>query len=505
MKRILFLVFTSMRLIAFGQFDAQLEQYGKLIKPEELKDNLTIIASDAMEGRNTGSRGQKMAAAFIAHHFQEIGLEPPVKGSYYQPVQLYRVKQGEVYMSTAGQTTKNYEGLLYMGNEVTEGEIKTDIVYIGQGRDEDLAQVSIQGKSVLLYFEKMNFQAFRDLEKTAASIRSKGGKYTFVVTAAPDGDFDAMAARMKNFRRNGSLTLTNPDAAQADPGVFYLSGTVAAKLFNTTAEKLKAAALAEASKKPLKKWKPAMASVQAANEVALVSTENVLGFLPGTDKKEEVLVITAHYDHIGKREVAGGDGISNGADDDGSGTVAVMQLAKVFAQAKKDGSGPRRSILFMTVTGEEVGLLGSEYYTNNPVFPLANTVVNLNMDMIGRSDGKYKDNKNYVYVIGADKLSSELHELNERLNAKHTKLAFDYVYNDESHPDRLYYRSDHWNFAKNNVPIIFYFDGIHEDYHKVSDEVSKIDFEQLALRAKCVFNTAWEIANRENRLTVDKK
>ena len=159
----------------------------------------------------------------------------------------------------------------------------------------------------------------------------------------------------------------------------------------------------------------------------------------------------------------------------------------------------------MTVTGEEEGLFGSEYYVTHPIFPLANTVVDLNMDMIGRSDERNKDNKNYVYVIGADKLSSELHELNERMNNTYTHLKFDYLYNDQNHPDRLYYRSDHWNFAKRNIPIIFYFDGIHEDYHKVSDEVSKIDFDQLTLRAQGVFYTAWEIANREGRLKVDKQ
>src|SRR5690606_5012300 len=155
------------------------------------------------------------------------------------------------------------------------------------------------------------------------------------------------------------------------------------------------------------------------------------------------------------------------------GTVSVMQIAKAFVQAREDGHGPRRSILFMTVSGEEMGLLGSDYYTQNPVFPLSNTVVNLNIDMVGRRDPQHKDSAPYVYVIGSDKLSTELHNLSEEVNKNTTKLIFDYTYNDQNHPDRLYYRSDHWNFAKNNVPIIFYFDGIHEDYHRPSDEVDK--------------------------------
>jgi Zn-dependent M28 family amino/carboxypeptidase len=182
-----------------------------------------------------------------------------------------------------------------------------------------------------------------------------------------------------------------------------------------------------------------------------------------------------------------------------------MQIAKAFAQAKSEGKGPRRSILFMLVTAEEKGLLGSEYYTQNPVFPLRNTVVNLNIDMIGRRDPQHRESPPYVYVIGADKLSSELNDISEATNKLYTNLIFDYTYNDVNHPDRLYYRSDHWNFAKNNIPIIFYFDGIHEDYHKPSDEIDKIEFDLLTKRTQCVFYTAWEIANREDRIAPDKK
>jgi Zn-dependent M28 family amino/carboxypeptidase len=227
--------------------------------------------------------------------------------------------------------------------------------------------------------------------------------------------------------------------------------------------------------------------------------------MEGTDKKDEVVIITSHYDHIGKRSSGEGDLINNGADDDGSGTVAVMALAKAFTKAKADGKGPRRSILFMTVTGEEKGLLGSDYYSKNPIFPLANTVVDLNIDMIGRTDPGHEGKKPYVYVIGSDRLSSELHKISESTNETYTKLDFDYMYNAEDHPDRIYYRSDHWNFAKNDIPIIFYFDGIHADYHKPSDEVDKIEFDNLQLRAQVVFYTAWELANRDKRIEADLK
>ena len=168
------------------------------------------------------------------------------------------------------------------------------------------------------------------------------------------------------------------------------------------------------------------------------------------------------------------------------------------------GKGPKRSILFLHVTGEERGLLGSKYYTENPIFPLANTVCNLNIDMIGRVDQRNKENPNYVYLIGSDKLSMELHNLSEAINKKYTNIKLDYKYNDENDPNRFYYRSDHYNFAKHNIPIIFYFNGTHTDYHKDTDTPDKIYYELLRNRARLVFHTAWEVANREGRITADK-
>jgi len=233
----------------------------------------------------------------------------------------------------------------------------------------------------------------------------------------------------------------------------------------------------------------------------LKPSENVVAFIKGSEKPDEIVVISAHYDHLGMDE----DGeIYNGADDDGSGTVAVMAIAEAFQKAVEEGNGPKRSILFLHFTGEEKGLLGSKYYVNFPIFPLANTVSNLNIDMIGRSDDAHENDPNYVYLIGSDKLSSELHELSEEMNNKFTKINLDYTYNLDSDPNRFYYRSDHYNFAKNNIPVIFYFNGTHENYHRTSDTPDKINYELLAKRTQLVFYTAWEIANREKRITVDK-
>lgn len=232
-----------------------------------------------------------------------------------------------------------------------------------------------------------------------------------------------------------------------------------------------------------------------------VKTENVVAIITGSEKPEEYIVISAHLDHVGK---SNGE-IFNGADDDGSGTVALLEIAEAFQKSVLNGDGPKRSIVFLHVTGEEKGLLGSKYYTENPLYPLEKTVANLNVDMVGRLDPKRKDkDPNYIYLIGSDKLSQELHDISEKMNSDFTNLKIDYTFNDEQDPNRFYYRSDHYNFAKKNIPIIFYFNGTHEDYHKSTDTPEKINYPMLAKRSKLIFYTAWKLANQENRIKLNK-
>lgn len=229
-------------------------------------------------------------------------------------------------------------------------------------------------------------------------------------------------------------------------------------------------------------------------------SENIIGFIEGTEKPNEIVVISSHYDHEGVKDEL----IYNGADDNASGTTAVLEIAQAFAKAKKEGNGPKRSMLFINFTGEEKGLLGSKYFSENSIYPLENIVAGLNIDMIGRIGKERPGDKNYVYVIGADRLSTELHEINEKANEKYVNLDLDYTYNAEDDKNRFYYRSDHYNLAKHNIPIIFYFNGVHEDYHKPTDTADKINLKLLTKRTRLIFYTAWEIANREDRLLVDK-
>jgi hypothetical protein len=473
------------------------QHYAELITPADLRQNLSILASDALEGRETGTRGQKMAAAFISYHFQDIGLKPPVNGSYYQSFELYQSAPGPTYLEVNGTRYDNFEDIVYVGKGETTGKITLPVVFAGRGSASDYDQIDASGKAVVVM--PGDRADYRTLVSTA---RHNGVKMVFIMNAKSTDDFKDYAARLRRYFSEGRLSLDKPDTDNSND-YFFLSPAAAEKMFRTEITRL--ASYSADSRRLLKKVPTGELSYSTSSATKIIRTENVLGYLEGTDKKDEVVLVTAHYDHIGKKSSGTGDLINNGADDDGSGTVAVMQLAKVFAQARMDGKGPRRSMLFMTVTGEEEGLLGSEYYTRHPVIPLTNTVVDLNIDMIGRRDQQHHDSAPYVYVIGADKLSSELNRISESANKKYTNLIFDYTYNDPDHPDRLYYRSDHWNFAKNNIPIIFYFDGIHEDYHLPSDELDKIEFDLLAARAKCVFYTAWEIANRDDRIMPDAK
>jgi Zn-dependent M28 family amino/carboxypeptidase len=232
----------------------------------------------------------------------------------------------------------------------------------------------------------------------------------------------------------------------------------------------------------------------------LPDSENIWAYIEGSEKPDEVIVISAHYDHIG---IEGGK-IFNGADDDGSGTVALLEIAKAFAKAKKEGHGPKRSILFLHVTGEEHGLHGSRFYTENPLFPLANTITDINIDMIGRRDDRHPNSNNYVYVIGSDYLSTDLYTACEEVNKKYTHLELDYSFNDRNDPNRFYYRSDHYNFAKNGIPSVFLFNGVHDDYHKATDKPDKIEYDALAKRTQFAFSIAWELAQAPHRPLVDK-
>jgi hypothetical protein len=471
----------------FGQEDLSLK-YASTIKSGDLKKHLTYLASDELKGRDTGSEGQKLAADYLIDFYKANDLKGPVKGSYLQPFQLSSVSWKEVSLKIGKNKLTLNEDFVFVGDADMKRNKKTDLVFLGLASDENISKVEVEGKMVGLWAIGNN------VGQAINKVMDAGAIGALIVTMEGQANFDRMANRYKSLTGKGRMGFDKPTEQKP---VFMVSSIKMGELFETPVDVLKEAAKNDPSIIPSQK-----AVFKVVKQKVYVDTENVMAFLEGTDKKEEVLVISSHYDHIG---VSSTGEINNGADDDGSGTVSVMEIAEAFAQAARDGYSPRRSILFLNVTGEEKGLLGSEYYSENPVFPLENTVNNINIDMVGRIDYEYQDaeNQDYVYVIGSEMLSSQLKIINEYNNITYTNLILDYRYDAEDDPNRFYYRSDHYNFAKHNIPVIFFFNGVHDDYHRPTDTVDKIEFDLMEKRAKLIFHTAWDLANRENRTPVD--
>lgn len=463
-------------------------KYANTITENELKGHLTIIASDEYEGRETAMPGQKKAAIYIENHFKEIGLQPGLGNKGYQQSFPVDVKDpSKISFSIEGNQLEFLEDYYYLGNIGDTVFNNREIVYIGYGIDQegisDYNGIDVNGKIVLV--REGIPEGNSDIAISWGNWRNKiqaASKHGACAMMTVQEDFSDKLNQIRSFIENPRMQLHSKGTQQYKKTVpnVYISAEALSKYIDF--DKL-------SSSNTKKKATLDIKTTQ------ILSSENVIGFIEGTDLKEEIVVITSHYDHIGYDN---GE-ICNGADDDGSGTVSLLEIAEAFSIAKTDGNGPRRSMLFMTVSGEEKGLLGSDYYTQNPVYPLENTVVDLNIDMIGRKDSLHADD-NYVYLIGADRISKDLHDISKQVNDNLIHFKLDYTYNEESDPNHFYYRSDHYNFAKHNIPVIFYFSGVHEDYHKPTDDVEKILFPKLEKTAKLIFFTAWEIANRTQRI-----
>jgi len=458
-------------------------KYAKTITPEDMRKKLTVLASDDFGGRETGTEGQKKASLYLEGFYRNLGLQGPADGAYRQKFNMYQSDWSDVYVKVKGKKKMNGVDFIFSGSADMNKEMKLPTVFIGNG--DGLADMDVKDKGVMMT------TISREL---LTKVNEAGAKAIFVMSSN-DEQFMQTMPRQARFRLKSRLRF-NKELGANQSMIFNITKAMGAQLLNTTAAKIDAAADNPAS------IKARTVRFMVKQKLVELSTENMVAFLEGTDLKDEVLVISSHYDHIGQNE--DGTVINNGADDDGSGTTGVMEIAEAFVQAANEGNRPRRSILFLNVTGEEKGLLGSAYYADNPLFPIEKTVNNLNIDMIGRVDPDHENDRDYVYVIGSEKLSSHLKIISEYANISYTGLNLDYRYDDPNDRNRFYYRSDHYNFAKKGIPIIFYFNGVHADYHRPTDTVDKIEFDVMAKRAQLVFHTAWILANRNDRTPVDR-
>lgn len=502
--------------------DASLsEKYGSLISSKELNAHLSIIASDGFEGRETGTEGQRKAAAYLVEKIKAYGLDPlPGEVGYEQEIAFTKERWSSINANGMNKTFKHLWDFCSFPATNTSIEASFDeVVFLGYGiQDEkynDYADVDVKGKLLMVYdSEPTNSNGVSyitgstDLSDWSTDFRKKfriakeNGAAAILII---DRDIKNRISTNRNRMLNGRFSFgKGEDAATNYAANLFISSTMAKDLLGKKGKKV-----IKARKKISKSGKPVSLKIRTdlnlnfEKETRTLIGSNVGGMIVGSDPvlKDEYVFVTAHYDHLGKRA----ESIYNGADDNGSGTSTILEVAQSFAIAKAAGNGPKRSVVFIWVSGEEKGLLGSAYYVNDPIISLDQTIVDINVDMVGRVDEKYENNPEYIYVIGADKLSQDLHDINEAVNSNFNNLTLDYTYNDENDPNRYYYRSDHYNFAKNNIPVIFYFNGVHEDYHKTTDTVEKIDFKKIQKISRLVFLTAWELANRDEAPALDKK
>ncbi len=487
---------------------------------DDLRYHLSHLASEEFEGRETGTAGQHRAALYIAQQFKEMGLLAVAdSGTYLQKIRFSseRWASDKLLLSANGtvlQPDKDFYSDPRINQNRGRSEIK-ELVFLGYGIDDkmysDYKGKDLRGKHIVIldgepadedgtsWITKEKKESKWSTDKTLklSTAYQLGVSTVFIVGS----DF---SKNVQESRRQGQrmLPVAPNSENSAYPNSFVISEEAMAKISNKFHEDIKKAAKeinTNGNSKSFTFQTNLIAEQQKS--VTELNGSNVLGYIRGSDPKlaDELVVITAHYDHLGKR----GNQIYYGADDNASGTSAVMEIAQAFQIAVEKGQGPRRSMLFMLVSGEEKGLLGSLYYSEYPVFPLQNTIANLNVDMIGRRDEKHKDDPSYIYVIGADRLSTTLHQINETANETYSKLTLDYTFNDRNDPQRLYYRSDHYNFAKKKIPSIFYFSGLHQDYHRTSDTIDKIEFDKMVPITQLIFYTAWELANRNEKPKVD--
>jgi len=519
MKKLLLLANLSFCIgLSFAQ-TSDGSKYAASITGDDLKKYLTVIASDEMEGRETGTEGQRKAAAYIESQFKALGLKSADALKGYQ--QLYPLWQDSLQtgeFSFDGKPAIFGTDFIAPLNVNETGKFKgKKIIFAGYGIDDpkysDYEGLDVKGKVVVFFLGEPKKDgkfiisgttrgsewSFPGLSKKIAVAADKGAVGAIYINPAQE---TFMQRQVDNSKKTG-VYFPRPNTAAKQINAVQVSQAYAKAIigdnFDTLVKITKASMLID------KQWsmeKKIKTELKFEKSRTVINACNVLGIIEGSDKKDEYVFLTGHFDHLGKRNGK----IYYGADDDGSGTCAVIEMAAAFSKAAAEGHGPRRTIVFMTVSGEEKGLWGSEYYSDHPVFPLEKTSADLNTDMVGRIDTERKtdDTLNYVYVIGHDKLSSDLPVINEGANKKGTNLVLDYKFDDPADPNRIYFRSDHYNFARKGVPILFFYDGmLKSDYHQPTDTIEKINWDLYEKRVRMIFNTAWEVANRDEMLKRD--
>jgi hypothetical protein len=511
------------------------------ITAAQLSDYLSFVAADEMEGRDTPSRGLDLTAKFIATLLARWGVKPAGdNGTYFQKIvmQRARIEANGTRAEINGQAYNYGQDFLAIPQA---GTASGPLIYVGHGwlvkqkNIDAYSGLNVKDKLVVVSGGLPKGVTFSDLDRGKQGLdwmqpeeyAQKMGALGIV--ELPDSQTIANWERIhRNQQTGGSIVVAKfqPPATKTLPAIM-LSQKMADVLFDGEKHSAVEIVQSKSASEPIAAFDlnpNKKVSMTIAGQPATLSTQNVVGVIEGSDSvlKNEYVAVGAHYDHVGAGPPGGNgrfavppggdrsDTIYNGADDDGSGTVSLLAMAEALSRAARR---PKRSILFVWHCGEEKGLWGSEYFVQYPTVPLDKIVAQFNIDMIGRSKAagdttpanRALTGPNEIYVIGSKMMSTELGELSERVNQSYLNLSFNYKYDEPTDPNRFFFRSDHYNYAQKGIPIIFYFDGVHEDYHRPDDEVAKIDYEKMQKVARTIFVTLWETADLKTRPLVDKK
>ena len=486
------------------------KQYGKSITKEELEELLYVFSSDEFGGRGTPSKGQDLATDFLKNNYKDLGIQPARKNTYEHKVFLQFDEKPNVSLSINKKEFKYYNDYIAYNNGPDVSFSDTEIIYVGYGIDHK------------------NYNSYDGLDVTdkvvlaiAGEPKNRRGNY-FISGGKKKSEWSTrneISRKKEAAAKNGAkaLILINNRLFKRYSNEHMLSDTnKGEKRMSLASDKInentQVLLFSDMNKDYLLQKNRKFMNFSFEKNYNEFSANNIAALIKGSDFPDEYIVITAHLDHVGIQNGI----VYNGADDDGSGSVGILEIAEAFSLAIKDGFRPKRSILFLHVTAEENGLLGSEYYTDyDPIVPLSETMVCLNMDMIGRTESKRKETEpeDYIYIIGSEMLSDDLHNINKKANDEHVKINLDYRYNDPTSlvfesgryiENQYYYRSDHYNFAKYDIPSIFFFSGVHEDYHMPTDTADKILYDIYEKRIKLIFHTAWDLANADKRIELNK-
>jgi hypothetical protein len=486
------------------------------ITPGELRMHLQFLASQELGGRYTLSPSFAIAARYLASHLEAYGFKGAGEhGDFLQAFQVASVKadtaKSLLEITFDGKPKSYHFGDFYIPSEGGNGDVQGQIVFAANGisssaqHQDDYAGLDVKGKIVLLVAGMspgIDISRLEENEHGQGAARAHGA--IGILQLPPQRFLEMMKNKGFQERAASRETVRLARGAENSLPVVTLGPALAEELLTACGLDLKTVYQAANHKQKLPtKSLDLTAKMTVATQLTRSTTQNVAGVLEGTDPvlKHEYVVFSAHYDHL---KTGPGGEIYPGADDDGSGTTSVLTIAHAMSLER-----PKRSVLVMFHAGEELGLLGSEYNTDYaPVVPLKQMVADLNIDMIGRSklpgdnatEDEHLTDANTVYLVGSNRISQELHQLSEETNAQFQKMKLDYYYNDPNNPERIYFRSDHWNYAKHGIPIIFYFDGTSVDYHRPTDTIEKIDFTKMTKVARLVFETGWRIANLDHRL-----